>query len=232
MPLFGPPNIQKLIDKRDLKKLAAALADGDSGTRDQAAQGLIQIGDPEAVPYVVDVIRAHQDQPVIDAGVRVLREMSDRAVEILAAGMVAGRLEERAAFAGLLGHLGLIGLPPLLETSRDQDPEMRAIAAMGLGLIDASDAGSRLTALVTSDASLEVRGYAGFAMASHKVTGAYETLLGQLGSDDPGSRGMAATNLGVLGDGRAADKLTELAQNDSDQRVRDAAGKALGSLAG
>ena len=109
---------------------------------------------------------------------------------------------------------------------------MRAIAAMGLGLIDASDAGSRLTALVTSDASLEVRGYAGFAMASHKVTGAYETLLGQLGSDDPGSRGMAATNLGVLGDGRAADKLTELAQNDSDQRVRDAAGKALGSLAG
>ena len=51
MPLFGPPNIQKLIDKRDLKKLAAALADGDSATRDQAAQGLIQIGDPGAVPY-------------------------------------------------------------------------------------------------------------------------------------------------------------------------------------
>jgi HEAT repeat protein len=232
MPLFGPPNVQKLIDKRDLKKLAATLADGDSGTRDQAAQGLIQIGDPEAVPYIVDVIRAHQDQPVIDAAVRVLQEMSGRAMPVLAAGLVAGRLEERAAYAGLLGHLGPIALPPLLEASSSQDPEMRAVAAMGLGLVDAPEARSRLDSLVTSDGSLEVRGYAGFAMASHKVSGACETLLGQLGSDDAGSRGMAATNLGVLGDPRAAERLRELADGDPDQRVRDAAGKALASLPG
>jgi HEAT repeat protein len=148
MPLFGPPNVQKLIDKRDLKKLAATLADGDSGTRDEAAQGA-------------------------------------RAMPVLAA-----------------------------------------------GLVDAPEARSRLDSLVTSDGSLEVRGYAGFAMASHKVSGACETLLGQLGSDDAGSRGMAATNLGVLGDPRAAERLGELADGDPDQRVRDAAGKALASLSG
>ena len=40
MALFGATNVQKLIDKRDVKKLAAALADGDSAIRDHAAQGL------------------------------------------------------------------------------------------------------------------------------------------------------------------------------------------------
>jgi HEAT repeat protein len=71
MPLFGPTNVQKLIDKRDVKKLAGALADGDSGIRDHAAQGLIQLDDAAAVPYVVDVIRANEHQPVIDAGIQV-----------------------------------------------------------------------------------------------------------------------------------------------------------------
>jgi HEAT repeat protein len=228
VPLFGPPNIQKLIDKRDLKKLAGALAD--AGTRDEAAQGLIQIGDAGAVPYVVDVLRAHQDQAVIDAGVRVLRAMSDRAAQVLAAGLTAGSLEGRAAHAALLGQLGPIGLPPLLECSQDSEPGMRAVAAMGLGVIDAPEAQSRLTALVTSDDSLEVRSYAGLAMASHKVPGAYDTLVGQLEAEDPGSRALAATNLGLLGDARAVDPIRRLAESDPDQRVRDAAEKALASF--
>ncbi len=230
MPLFGAPNVQKLIDKRDLKKLAAALADGDSVIRDQAAQGLIQIGDDGAVPYVVDVIRAHEQQPVIDAGTNVLREMSDRAVPALVNGLQTAPAQDRAAYGGLLGQLGRPGLAPLLDASHDPVPGMRAIAAMGLGLIDEPAARDRLTEMVSSDDSLEGRSYAGFAMATNKVQGAYETLESQLGSDDPATRGLAATNLGVLGDGRARDRLREVADGDSDQRVRDAAGNALSSL--
>jgi HEAT repeat protein len=230
VPLFGPPNVQKLIDKRDLKKLAGAMSD--VGTREEAAQGLIQINDADAVTYVVDVVRSHQDQAVIDVGVRVLRAMSDRAVQVLTAGLVAGGLEERAAYAALLGQLGPIGLPPLLESSRDAEPGMRAVAAMGLGVIDAPEARARLAELVTSDEALEVRSYAGLAMASHRVPGAYETLLGQLDSEDPGSRALAATNLGLLGDARAADGIRRLAESDPDQRVRDAAGNALASFPG
>jgi HEAT repeat protein len=41
---------------------------------------------------------------------------------------------------------------------------------------------------------------------------------------------MAATNLGVLGDERACDRLRQLADSDPDQRVRDAAAKALSSM--
>jgi HEAT repeat protein len=227
MPFLGPPNVQRLIDKRDLKKLAGALADGDGQIRDHAARGLIELADGAAVPYVVDVIRDHEQQEVIGAGVRVLRELSDRSVPVLAQGLRSARAEERAAYGGLLGQLGRLGLEPLLETSRDPEPGMRAIAAMGLGLIDAGEAHARLAEIVASDESLEARAYAGFAMASHKVPGACDTLIGQFDSDDPGCRAMAASNAGVLGDARACHQLRELAETDPDQRVREAAGKAI-----
>jgi len=38
MGVFGPPNVDKLRDKRDLKGLAKALADDDAGVRDDAAR--------------------------------------------------------------------------------------------------------------------------------------------------------------------------------------------------
>ncbi len=230
MPLFGPTNVQKLIDKRDVKKLAGALADGDSGIRDQAAQGLIQLDDAAAVAYVVDVIRANERQPVIDAGVHVLREMSDRSVPELARRLHSAPPADRAAYGALLGQLGPIGMEPLLEASRDPVPGMRGIGAMGLGLIDAPQAHARLAEMVSTDQSLEGRSYAGFAMATHKIPGAYDTLMAQLDGDEPASRGMAATNLGVLGDERACDRLRQLADSDPDPRVRDAAANALSSM--
>src|SRR6185437_13377043 len=74
VPLFGPPNIQKLIDKQDLKGLAKALSDGDQSIRDQAANGLIQLNNPASVSFVIDVIRTNQDDAVINAGVHVLTQ--------------------------------------------------------------------------------------------------------------------------------------------------------------
>jgi HEAT repeat protein len=232
MPFLGPPNVKRLIDKRDLKKLAGALTDGDGEIRDRAAQGLIELADGAAVPYVVDAIRDHEQQEVIGAGVRVLRELSDRSVSALARGLHSARAEDRAAYGALLGQLGRLGLEPLLDSSRDPEPGMRAIAAMGLGLIDAGEAHARLAELVTSDESLEARAYAGFAMAAHKVPGAYDTLIGQFDSDDAGCRAMAASNVGVLGDARACHLLRELAESDPDQRVRDAADKAIRLIGG
>jgi HEAT repeat protein len=185
------------------------------------------------VPYVIDVISAHSEQvPVIEAGVCVLRDMSDRAVPQLADGLRAARPEDRAAFGAILGQLGQVGAGPLLEASRDPEPGMRAIAAMGLGLIDSAEAHARLTEMVSTDESLEGRSYAGFAIASHKLPGAYDTLSAELDSDDPSRRAIAATNLGVLGDPGASDRLRTLADGDPDQRVRDAAASALASLGG
>jgi len=229
MPLFGSPNVEKLIERRDVKRLASALVDKDATVRDRAAQGLIQIDEAASVPLVVDVLLAHQQQPVLDAGVRVLREMGVPALAALVDGLRCGQPPEtRAGYAGLLGRLGPeSGLQPLLEASRDPEPGMRTNAAMGLGLVDHPRAHARLAEMVSADADLEVRGVAGFAMATHTVVGAYETLLAQLDSDDPASRGISATNLGILGDPRATERLKQLAERDSDPRVRDAARRAL-----
>jgi HEAT repeat protein len=231
MPLFGPPNVQKLIERRDLRKLARALGDDDSRIRDDAARGLIEIGDRAAVPHVIDVILSSGEEPVIAAGISILSEMTETAVPLLAERLRSGRPDERPGCGGLLGQLGEPGLEPLLETSRDPEPAMRAVGAMGLGLIDDPRAQARLVDIVNSDESFEARTYAGFAMATHKVPGAYDTLLAQLDANEPAFRAMAATNLGILGDARAGDRLGQLAEGDPDQRVRDAAHKALASLA-
>jgi HEAT repeat protein len=233
MPLFGSPDVEKLIEKRDIKRLAKVLADDDQAIRDRAVQGLIEIGDPTAVPFVVGEVRAHQQDAVIEAGVKVLRELGAVAVPTLVAGLQSGREDARAGYAALLGRMGAeYGLAPLIEKSRDPNPEMRAIAAMGLGLVAAPEAQSRLAEMVSGDDSIEGRSYAGFAMATHKVPGAYETLMGQLDSSDPASRALAATNLGLLGDLRATDRITQLAEQDPDSRVSDAARNALISLGG
>jgi HEAT repeat protein len=231
MPLFGSPSVEKLIEKQDVKRLAKALSDDDATIRDRAIQGLIQIGDPASVPFVVDVLLAHQQEVVLDAGVQVLREMAVNALPILVAGMRFGEPDKRGGYAGLLGRLGpASGLQPLLETSRDPEPAMRTIAAMGLGLVDDPRARERLAEMVSNDDSADARGFAGFAMATHKLAGAYETLVGQLDSDVPVNRGVSATNLGILGDPRATERLQQLAEHDAEPAVRDAARRALDSV--
>lgn len=230
MPLFGPPSIQKLIDKQDLKGLTKALANGDQSIRDHAADGLIQLNNPASVALVIEVVRSHQEDSVIDAGVRVLTEMSDQSVPALKARLRSGPVDERAAYAALLGRLGAHGLDGLLESSHDPDSEMRAVAAMGLGMVDAAPAHARLAEMVAGDESIDARGCAGFAMATHKVPGAYDTLIALLDNEDAVNRGLAAVNLGALGDRRAIDRLEDLARDDSDQRVRDAATRAASDL--
>jgi HEAT repeat protein len=232
LPLFGSPNVEKLIERRDCKRLARALSDDDATIRDRAARGLITIRDPASVPFVVDVLLADQQEAVLDAGVHVLREMGVQALPTLVHGLRSGQPpEKRAGYAGVLGRLGPeSGLQPLLEASRDPEPEMRKNAAMGLGLVGDPRAQERLAEMVSADNDMEARGIAGFAMATHKLAGAYETLLAQLDSDDPASRGMSATNLGILGDRRATQRLEQLVERDADQRVCDAARRALASL--
>jgi HEAT repeat protein len=97
--------------------------------------------------------------------------MSDRAVPELSRRLHSAPSADRAAYGALLGQLGPIGMEPLLETSHDAEPGMRAIAAMGLGLLDVSQVHARLVEMVSTDQSLEGRSYAGFAMATHQDPG-------------------------------------------------------------
>jgi hypothetical protein len=48
MPLFGPPDIEKLREKHDTKALIKALKYRDTQVRCDAAEALAQLGDPLA----------------------------------------------------------------------------------------------------------------------------------------------------------------------------------------
>ena len=231
MALFGPPNVDKLAAKRDLKGLAKALTNRDAAVRDAAARALGEIDGPEAVPLVVVELTGQDDERVIETGAGALRAMGGHAVPVLVAGLRGAPSDKRPAYGALLGRLGEAqGLGPLLEASRDSDPGLRATAALSLGLIGTPPATERITELFRDDEDMDTRGMAALALASHKLAGAYETFVGALHGPDPMTRALAATGLGMLGDARAAESLRRVAAQDADERVRNTAQSALGDL--
>jgi HEAT repeat protein len=78
MPLFGgPPDIEKLKSKRNVKGLAKALRDDDPAIRAQASAAIGELQDLDAVPQVLDAIEG-QDEEVMAAGTDALRALGDQ----------------------------------------------------------------------------------------------------------------------------------------------------------
>jgi HEAT repeat protein len=233
MGLFGPPNVEKLAAKRDLKGLAKALMDDDPEVREKAGRALEKIDDSDAVPLIVDRVNGEQDEAVIAGAARVLHAMGDRAVPVLAAclGDEKELLDKRSVCGAMLGRMGeKQGLVPLLEASHETDPAPRGIAALSLGLIGDLEASKRIIELFEGDEDMEVRGIATVALADHKLPGAYETLVAALDGPDPLARTLGATGLGILGDDRAVQPPGRVALEDDDERVRSSAQDALNQL--
>ena len=84
MPLFGPPNAEKLAAKHDLKGLIKALGyQKDSGVRRAATFGLGKLGDVRAVEPLVGALR-DVSPGVREGAVLALEAIGDvRAVEPL-----------------------------------------------------------------------------------------------------------------------------------------------------
>jgi HEAT repeat protein len=93
MPLFGPPNIDKLKAKRDVKGLIkalgyerAAVKDKAEGVRYYAARALGQIGDARAVEPLIAMLKDNW---------RTVREAAAEALDNLTpADVYFGRVEE------------------------------------------------------------------------------------------------------------------------------------------
>jgi HEAT repeat protein len=102
MPLFGPPNIQKLKLKRDATALVKALAHREDHIRREAAIALGELGDVRAV------------EPLIAALVEGYAKVRVRAAEVL------GQLGDARAVA------------PLSESLSDEDAGVRGQAAVAL----------------------------------------------------------------------------------------------------
>lgn len=108
MSLFGPPNVERLKAKGDIKGLIKALGyEKDSEVRKAAAQALGEIGDTRAVEPLIEALnKDNWGNLVIDAA-KALGELGDtRAVEPLIAILKKGSQYERIAAAEALSKIG------------------------------------------------------------------------------------------------------------------------------
>jgi HEAT repeat protein len=130
-----------------VEALGKALADGDEGVRKEAAAALGSIGRPDAVRVLPQLIKRLRD-----SNAQVRRQV--------------------AQAIGVLGPEAHPAVNSLQTALGDEDALVRKYAARALGVVglSAAPAVKKLTALVDSDASLEVRREAA-------------TALGQIGPD-------------------------------------------------
>lgn len=231
MGLFGGPNVEKLAAKRDVKGLAKALTNSDSDVRDDAARALAEINGPEAVHAIAERLDGQQDEAVIESGSGALRAMGEGAAAPLLKGLLESPDEKKPLYGALLGRLGAQhGLAPLLDASHDDNAAVRGTAAFGLALIDDPQAPNRIIEIFQTDKDMDARGLAAMALGSKKLPGAYETFIAALDGDDALGRALSATCLGMLGDVGAVPRLTQTADLDDDERVRDSARSSLADL--
>lgn len=205
MPLFGPPNLGKLKNKRDIEGLIKALtynakstAEADKDVRSTAASILGRMGDHRAV------------EPLIAT-------LQDRAHYV------------RSTAAQALGQLGDgRAAKPLIAALGDQIDYVQAHAADSLEKLGKEQVGELLFEAL-QDGNIHVRTWVAIVLGRLGDVRAVEPLITVLQNMDSFTQKRAAGILGKLGDDRAVEPLRAALQ-DKDGDVRKAAAEALQKL--
>jgi hypothetical protein len=168
LPLFGPPNVEKLKANGDAPGLRKALEyPGHWRVRRDAAEALGQIGDAGDVARLVAALR-DDTSSVSQAAAEALGQIRDvSAVEPLMAVLKDQSLGVRRAAAEALGQIGDgRALEPLTAALKDASWSVRAAVAEALGHIPDPRAAEILSA-ATRDRDLNVRQAAIDSLAAH-----------------------------------------------------------------
>jgi HEAT repeat protein len=233
MPIFGPPNANKLQAKGDVPGLIKALGfKKDPAVRRDAAAALGQLGDSRAVEPLLAALSDVEPEvrASVAAALGLLGELS--AVEPLIGALQDDDPSVRTAAALALGGLGpaLAGIGddravlPLILALQDGFAAVREGASVGLGRMGSPAVAPLLAALRGQD--LAVRKGATEALVRIGFP-AIEPLVAAL--DDPVLRPMASMMLGRIGDARAVDPLIATLRAESEP-VRRAAAETLDLL--
>ncbi|HQG93438.1 MAG TPA: HEAT repeat domain-containing protein [Acidobacteriota bacterium] len=254
MSLFGPPNVKKLAQKRNIAGLSQALGyQKDSFVRLSAAQALGNLGDISALEPLIKTL-GDRDESVRTAAIAALGALGDgRALPPLVAALTGTAWRVRQAAAEALGSLGdPRALAPLIQALDDSEPQVRQAVAGALGWLRDPRAVAPLIRALGDDqgdvrrASAESLDMLGEPKWKEYVTGEYQSDFTRLGtSGDPRAleplvRALGTVThqdpriqiikaLGALKDPRAIEPLIGILENDP-TASRAAAAEALGKL--
>jgi len=211
MPLFGPPNIPKLKERRNVKALEAALSyERDATIGKQAARALAKLGAPGIVDRLERTESISALLLLFEYGGRELRVKAAQALGRLQAEEAAAAMvdkldkfanEIKAGLVVALVEMGPAAVPALIEASSTS-----ADAIEVLGRIADPRAVTPLQEILKGG-SKRLRGSAAKALSKLDQVDSVDLVLKQL----PASSGLdcmqIANALGDIGDPRAVDPL-------------------------
>ena len=219
MPLFGPPNVDKLLAKRDVNKLIKALGYKDASVRKSAAQALGSLHDVRAVEPLSAALK-DGDKHVRGWSADALGKIGDARAEasLLAALEREGNDEWfRARAADALEWISVAQ-----RDSMSWNEQIQWLEKSG----DARVLEPFLTALKDDDSRIQRNAIKTLAEVGKP---AVEPLLAVLRDENKNLRWGAARALGDIGDARAFEPLCA-ALKDNCKDVREAAAWALGKI--
>ncbi len=222
MGLFGPPNVEKMKDRRDIEGLIKALGYyRKPEIRIPAARALGDIGDVRAVD---PLIAALKDEYLGRDAAGALGKIGDaRAVEPIIASLSAECWKMRQAAAVALGSIGdARAVEPLIATLKDKNGHVRKAAAQALEHLGWQPEGGEAAVWywIANEDWVEAQALGSLAV---------EPLIATLDDKKRDVRRDAARALGEIGDPRAVEPLI-VALKDTHMLVRETAAEALGNV--
>jgi HEAT repeat protein len=151
MPIFGPPNVEKIYARRDVHGLINALQyKKDLSIPQQAALALGQIGDAQAIPALILALEDYHDE-ISQAAIKALAKIGPKAVQPLIAvlaqkPMIGSDITGPLRYRGAIKALGMIGdkratgaiiafITPIFNSYRSDDgfilPAAQALGRIG-----------------------------------------------------------------------------------------------------
>ena len=138
MSIFGPPDIEKLISKQDIKGLSKALNYKiDASIRKRAAKALQQVGDSRATRSLIAALNDDNEDVRCEAA-KALGDIGDAAaVPYLIKCPFTGKKDsiEALLYLDVIIKIGPAAVDTLCISLRDEDPWLRARSANALGAI-------------------------------------------------------------------------------------------------
>ena len=212
--------------------LVIQLGSGDSASRSQAAERLALLGDPQAVPPLIEVMATAKDAQVKVSAALALGVLRDRrAVEALVTATHAPESAVRTAAISSLGRIAdHTSSEALLAAAKDDDAAVRGAALESLAALGISV--ERLSADV-NNANWQTRAAAIAMLGRLGDARSTPLLLSALKDQDSRVRAEAARTIALMagptGDSRLLDGLTG-ALRDPSTDVRIESTYALGRL--